>query len=456
MASISKGIGYIRLSLDLFLIYFSFIIAAYLSEKSIPIFQWYLPVLLITAWYFSSRMSNLYDEFRTSRFIDEFILLIPNILLQLFAIVFVFFTLNQRLRLLAFAYPGILLIGMTLSKYGIKKYFQTLRRKGKNTKNILIVGTDTLAQEFWEVINNNSLFGYRLAGFIGDTKPAQLNGLYKGKISDIDAILKRSKIEEIIVAVPNFSPVNLEYIIRIADKYAVRTRFIPDFFRQNSKRFHLEMFGEYPMVTVHREPLEQYYTQIMKRIFDIIFSLLVILLIFSWLFPIIALLIKLNSKGPVFYMQERWGKGGKVFKCFKFRSMYVQKDELKFQQAGKNDPRITQVGKWLRKTNFDEMPQFFNVLIGDMAVVGPRPHAARHNEAIKNEIDSYLLRHWVKPGITGWAQINGYRGETKDNALMQKRVEFDIHYIENWTFWMDIKIVMITIYNTAKGDIMAY
>ena len=458
MTSISKGIGYFRLLSDLFFVYFSFFLAAFLSHRDIQIIDWYLSLLLAITWYFSSRMTNLYDEFRTSKFIDEFLLLFPNIILQFIVVVLVFFTLNDQLfqRQLSFIYPIVLFFFLTTTKYAAKKYLQYVRSKGRNIKKILIVGTNKLAQKFWEIIKHNTIFGYQLEGFIDEKKPAHLNGLYKGKLEDIDAILSRTKIEEIIIAVPEFSSANLEYVIRVADKYAVRTRFIPDYFRFNSNRFQLEMFGDYPLVTVRREPLEQYYAQIMKRVFDIVFSILVIILIFSWLFPIVALLIKLDSKGPVFYKQERWGKGNKVFQCFKFRSMYVQNDERKFKQAGIDDPRITKVGKWLRKTNLDEMPQFFNVLLGDMAVVGPRPHAALHNEEAKKEIEAYLVRHWVKPGITGWAQVNGYRGETKNNTLMQKRVEFDIHYIENWTFWFDIEIVLMTIYNTIKGDMMAY
>ena len=196
------------------------------------------------------------------------------------------------------------------------------------------------------------------------------------------------------------------------------------------------------------------------HIFDIIFTLILFVFVFSWLFPIIALAIKLDSSGPVFYIQERWGKNGVPFKCIKFRSMVhhasTVRDDGKFNQTVKYDSRITRVGAFIRKTNFDELPQFFNVLWGNMSVIGPRPHAVQHSIESKMQIDNYLLRHLVKPGITGWAQVNGYRGETSDIFMMQKRVEFDIWYIENWSPWLDLKVIIMTLYSMIKGDLMAF
>ena len=182
--------------------------------------------------------------------------------------------------------------------------------------------------------------------------------------------------------------------------------------------------------------------------------------IFSWLFPIISLLIKFSSKGPIFFKQQRWGLNNKLITCYKFRSMVVSSNDLdengKYMQATKNDPRVTKIGKFLRKSNLDELPQFFNVLLGAMSVVGPRPHPVPLNMISKNSVENYMMRHWVKPGITGWAQVNGYRGETSKPYLMKKRVEFDLWYIENWTLWSDLQIIVQTLVNMVKGEKNAF
>jgi putative colanic acid biosynthesis UDP-glucose lipid carrier transferase len=176
--------------------------------------------------------------------------------------------------------------------------------------------------------------------------------------------------------------------------------------------------------------------------------------------PIISLIIKMTSKGPVFFKQERWGLNNKPIICYKFRSMVVSSVDVdeagNYQQARKNDPRVTRIGAFLRKTNLDELPQFFNVFLGSMSVVGPRPHPVPLNIQSKDSVENYMMRHWVKPGITGWAQVNGYRGETKKPYLMQKRVEFDVWYIENWTFWLDLQIILQTLVNMVKTEENAY
>jgi putative colanic acid biosynthesis UDP-glucose lipid carrier transferase len=237
-------------------------------------------------------------------------------------------------------------------------------------------------------------------------------------------------------------------------------RVIPDFNRFGSRRLQINQIGTLPIISLRSLPLEKLDLRFIKRSFDIVFSLLIILTVFSWLFPIVALLIKLESKGPVFFVQDRWGLNNKLIRCFKFRTMLVSSKDVdengQYLQAKKNDPRITKIGAFLRRTNIDELPQFFNVLFGSMSIVGPRPHPVPLNIQSKQQVDNYLLRHWVKPGITGWAQVNGYRGETAKPYLMQKRVEFDVWYIENWTFWLDQQIILQTIVNMVKGEKNAY
>jgi putative colanic acid biosynthesis UDP-glucose lipid carrier transferase len=217
------------------------------------------------------------------------------------------------------------------------------------------------------------------------------------------------------------------------------------------KGTQIEQLDYLPILRRKKEPLCQLKNRLLKRAFDIIFSLLVILLIFPWLFPIIALLIKLESRGPVLFTQVRSGYWNKPFNCFKFRSMKLNNNSDE-KQAVKNDSRITKIGAILRKTNLDEIPQFFNVLWGDMSIVGPRPHMLKHTEDYSKLIDTYMIRHEVKPGITGWAQVSGWRGPTEEVYKMEKRVEYDVHYIENWSFWFDCKCIFLTVVNVFKGE----
>ena len=210
-----------------------------------------------------------------------------------------------------------------------------------------------------------------------------------------------------------------------------------------------------PIITLRDEPLTDFVNRVIKRIFDILFSLFVILFILSWLFPIIAIIIKLNSKGPVLFKQKRSGIDNKEFICYKFRSMTVNRDSDS-KQATMNDTRVTRIGKFLRKTSLDEFPQFINVLIGDMSIVGPRPHMIKHTNEYSALIQKYMVRQLVKPGITGAAQVRGFRGETKSLKDMEGRIRLDVWYIENWSFWLDINIIFKTIWNSLKGDDKAF
>ncbi|MBK7944199.1 MAG: exopolysaccharide biosynthesis polyprenyl glycosylphosphotransferase [Flavobacteriales bacterium] len=221
------------------------------------------------------------------------------------------------------------------------------------------------------------------------------------------------------------------------------------------KTSDLEFLGGVPVSKLRKKPLDRQLNRRMKRAFDIVFSSAVILFIFTWLFPLLALAVKLSSRGPVFFKQKRLGRDNKEFTCWKFRSMRMNK-EADVKQATKNDPRVTAVGRFLRKSNLDEMPQFWNVLLGHMSVVGPRPHPIRLNEQYRDIIDKYMVRHFVRPGITGWAQVNGFRGETSTPDLMERRVEMDIWYLENWSFWLDLKVVVKTVTNMLGKEKMAY
>lgn len=245
-------------------------------------------------------------------------------------------------------------------------------------------------------------------------------------------------------------------LMKQADQACVRFRLIPDLSFFINGAFHIDYIKDIPVLSVRKEQLlDDHGLQMRKRAFDVVVSLLVIILILSWLVPLLALLIWIESPGPVFFTQKRSGKNNKPFTCFKFRSMKINR-EANSKQATRNDSRITRVGKFMRKTNLDEFPQFFNVLLGEMSIVGPRPHMLKHTDDYSKKIDQYMIRQFLKPGITGWAQVNGYRGETTTLEQMEGRVMHDLWYLENWGLWLDLRIVFLTIYTTIRGDHNAF
>jgi len=418
-------------------------------------------LILCSAWYISSRNTELYDDFRTNRYISEFITLIPNLLFQILTLICLqYITKNELLtRRESVIYIALLSMLMIIGKYLFKQYKLAKWSKGKDTRNILIVGNGEYARELHGLISGGKQFGYKLVGIINETPPKYVHEGYLGGLHKTEEVIVENEVDEMIICSSDANQATLTNLLDVSDKYAVKVRIIPEYFKFNSSRFKMDMFGTLPMVTVREVPLEQYASSLIKRGFDLSFSFLLFVFIFSWLFPLIALAIRLDSRGPVFFLQERWGKGGKVFKCYKFRTMRHKSSTVKggtFYQTVKDDPRITRVGRFLRKSNLDELPQIINVLLGEMSLVGPRPHAVRHSIETREKIPNYLLRHLVKPGITGWAQANGYRGETTNDFLMEKRVELDIWYVENWNFWLDVRIVLMTAYNMVKGDKNAY
>lgn len=249
---------------------------------------------------------------------------------------------------------------------------------------------------------------------------------------------------------------NINPLVQEADKQLLRLKFIPDMQGILTASYSMSYLGgEFPIITIRNEPLEFMPNRFKKRAFDIIFSLAVLIFVLSWLYPIIAILIKLESRGPILFKQRRSGRNDVPFICYKFRSMKINENSH-LTQATRSDQRITRIGRFLRKTSLDEMPQFFNVIQGHMSVVGPRPHMLKHTEEYRAIIDKFMVRHFSKPGITGWAQVNGFRGETKETQDMEFRIEHDIHYVENWSLMWDVKIIFLTIINVARGEDNAF
>jgi putative colanic acid biosynthesis UDP-glucose lipid carrier transferase len=264
----------------------------------------------------------------------------------------------------------------------------------------------------------------------------------------------KENIDEIYFALAPGNDELLKQISKFADDNFIYLRITPDLGEAVTDKYNVFMLDSIPVITTRKEPLGVALNAGLKRLFDIAFSLLVILLIFPIIVPIIAIAIRLDSPGPIIFKQLRQGKKNKLFECYKFRTMYTH--NVSERQATKDDPRVTRVGRFLRKSNLDEIPQFVNVLMGNMSVVGPRPHISSQHNQYSKTIEKYKVRHFVMPGITGYAQVNGFRGETKEIGLMEKRVEYDVNYMENWSLSLDIKIIFLTVWNMISGEKSAY
>lgn len=341
---------------------------------------------------------------------------------------------------------------IVLIKYLLFYYLKKYRIvTGSNFRNAIIIGYTQEAKNLKELFEKRNDFGYRFFGYFSDKKT---NENIKGKVSDIKAFVLENKIDEIYCSLNEISNEQLKDLVEFADENNKSIKFIPDSNQLFSKNLKIDYYEMFPVLSLQRTMLHEPVTKTFKRTFDIFFSLFVIICILSWLAPLLAILIKLESKGPVFFRQGRPGLDEEEFYCYKFRSMQINKTTEK--EASKNDPRVTKVGRFMRKTSLDELPQFFNVLFGDMSVVGPRPHLWSQNKTYGNRIKKYMVRHYVKPGITGLAQVRGFRGEIETEEDMINRIKFDVFYIENWSFAMDIKIIVQTVVNIFKGEEKAY
>jgi len=347
-----------------------------------------------------------------------------------------------------------------LSKYAFRKKIHAALIKGNYYDNVLLIGSNNAARNFIETVQKYYYYGYKCIGYIEESpKLGQLSNYY-GSIDILDNILKANNIDEVFIALPTQESEKIQQCISICDANRIKVRILPDLTDYTSSSIYINNIGMLPVVNIGNLPLDKAENRLLKRGFDIVFASLFFLIIGIWLFPLIAFLIKITSKGPIFFKQERWCHNNKMIVCYKFRSMIKDSkdvdDDGNYNQAFKDDPRITKIGSLLRKTNLDELPQFWNVLIGNMSVVGPRPHPTPLNLASMQTVDNYMLRHLVIPGISGLAQVNGCRGETKTTEEMQRRINFDLYYIHRWSFWLDIQIIIQTVVNIFRGDQNAY
>ncbi len=337
-------------------------------------------------------------------------------------------------------------------KYFMFFYLKKYRILTKNNfRNAVIIGYTPEAIRLKEVFDNRQDYGYRFQGYFSDKKQ---NPEVLGKVEDLKNFVIENRTDEIYCSLNEISNEKLKDLVDFADENSKTIKFIPDTKEIYSKNLKIDYYELFPVLSLQKTELHNPLIKGIKRAFDIIFSLLVIILLLSWLIPILAILIKLESKGPVFFKQGRPGLDEEEFFCYKFRSMQV--NGFTEKEASKNDPRVTKMGKFMRKTSIDELPQFFNVLLGDMSVVGPRPHLWSQNKAYATRIKKYMVRHYVKPGVTGLAQVKGFRGEIETDDDMINRIKFDVFYIENWSILMDVKIIIQTVVNIFKGEDKAY
>ncbi|MFB9076911.1 undecaprenyl-phosphate glucose phosphotransferase [Flavobacterium procerum] len=373
-------------------------------------------------------------------------------------ILFVAFLKYEDISRLALLYFYVFfLFFLVISRYAFMKVLKIIRAKGYNFKKIIIVGANETGEKMRKILDKDLTYGYKFLGFFDeiiaehDTKIS-----IRGGFDDVQEFIVKEKVDELYVALHIDKVEIINNLIKVCEQNMVRIKFIPDFqLYTKSNKVEVAFYENTPVLMLRAEPLEIAVNRIIKKIFDVCFSLLVILLIFPWLLPIVMIFIKLESPGPIFFKQIRSGRDNESFICLKFRSMYVN-DQAHNKQAGKGDLRVTKFGSFMRKTSIDELPQFFNVFFGSMSVVGPRPHMINLAKEYGELIDNYSVRHYAKPGITGWAQVNGYRGETKKLIDMENRVECDIWYIENWSLLLDIKIIVRTLINIVRGDDNAY
>lgn len=408
----------------------------------------YFYLYLAFSWIVISITTKFYQVYRFTKLIQ----IAQKTIKQYFLFALNIFALNGLFSLTKeYDVVGYYLLGtvivIVLAKYLIFWLLKLFRKYYKgNIRRIVIVGHDDLTANFIKFVTENDDYGYKLFGSFSlvDTSP-----------EDVIAFCIENDIDEIYLSLEKANTKQVSVFIDYVDNNLKLLKFLPSQKDLLSANLKVDYYGVIPVMASRTTPLNDPLNYFIKRVFDIIFSSLVIILIMSWLTPLIAILIRLESKGPIFFKQKRNGLDYEEFNCYKFRSMFVN-ENADIDEAVKNDPRITKVGAFLRKTSIDEMPQFFNVFVGSMSVVGPRPHMLNFTEKYAVKVNKFKARHFIKPGITGMAQTHGYRGEIENDTDIINRIKYDIFYMESWSLLLDLKIIYLTIKNAIKGEKKAY
>lgn len=427
--------------------------------KALDNFQHYIIIYNII-WLFSTSMFGMYTEDTIQR--SDFIYRATWKSLVLYFLLIVFYinfskdlVFPRNLLVYYFISLSVLFIFSRFIGTGVEII---LKRNFKIKKPVAIIGNNETGLRLAHYFQTQNNFDF--TGFIGgsDADYTDYTGIISSSIATGLLSASEKGIEEIYVCISPASILKMGKLIKEAENQHLRIKLVPDIVNSFPYDYTTSYLNNFQILTPRQLPLDEVKHMFKKKLFDIIFSSLVVIFVFSWLFPILILVIKLTSRGPIFFIQDRVGRKNKIFKCLKFRTMLVVDKDTStgYQPIGKGDKRITKVGNFLRKTSMDELPQFINVLRGEMSVVGPRPHAIAFNDAYSTIVEEIKIRHIVKPGITGWAQVHGLRGDVEnaaENEIRTKnRINHDIWYIENWSLQLDVKIIFLTIWNIIKGQ----
>ncbi len=424
---------------------------------------WFIPELYFNinsilfynaAWLLSAYSIDYYPTSRKERFFTNFHK--PLQLYVLFSLAyFAWFSLSHK-PLNSLSYHSGVLLGLYSSLLGYRILFYyaraRYREEGGNAVKVVVIGRDRNLKKIRKVFDEPDL-GYRYLGYFDNAHSP--SPTYLGKVEEAFEYMRKRNVNEVFCTASKLNQAQLFNLIAFADNNLMKLKIIPDNKEIFTRAMRIELYDNIPVLNLREQPLDTPYARIVKRSFDVVFSSLVIVGILSWLTPLIYLLMQRDAPGPVFFKQKRHGVNKRVFWCYKFRSMITTEDADR-KMMTKNDTRVTRLGRILRRTSIDELPQFFNVFLGDMSVVGPRPHMELHTEQYQSSVDKYLVRHFVKPGITGLAQIRGYRGEIAEQSDIVNRTRLDVFYVEKWTLWLDIKIILKTVLNAVQGEEKAY
>lgn len=411
----------------------------------------YYAIFISFTWFIIAANLGFYEVYRYTKVIAILnCTLKQGILFALFCLVLEYFyseTANQK-RVVLFVLVSLsVVLSIKLFVYYFLRKFRVLF--GGNSRTVVLLGNEANTNPLKYFFTENPDYGYKLI------KVFTLEDRKKERIDECLSFALEAKMDEIYCSMADLSDSQISEIINFADNNLKTLKLIPGEKQILSRNSKFEYYDYIPVISLRNILQDETLNKVFKRVFDLIFSSIVILGLLSWLTPIMAIIIKLDTKGPLFFVQKRNGLNYKEFNCYKFRSMELN-DKADLDLASKNDVRITKVGKFIRKTSMDELPQFFNVLLGDMSVVGPRPHMVSVANLYASKVDKFMVRHFVKPGITGLAQTKGFRGEVETDEDIINRVKYDIFYMENWSILLDIKIILNTIYNMLKGDEKAY
>lgn len=433
-----------------------FIISSYLKFNSIHLSSNYL-ILLILSFIFMILLSMVFKfsqtvKFTFSKYLSNMFRVYIIFAFIIFAISFLYRSANYS-RLFITFYISLYFTFLLIFYFLFKLFLKSEILRGKKD-NIIIIGAGVLGKNLFKELHN-PIYNYNIFGFLDDKpKENNLSDYILGKIDALEKIINENHINEIFITIPLIKEDIVKKIIELSNHYGIKIKIIPNYYQLYNKNVSMTHCGDLPIISIKEIPLENILNRIIKRTFDILFSLVVLFFGFP-IYILIAIIIKIDSKGPVLFNPVKIGYNRKKFKMFKYRTMVITPPEIHNNLSTiRNDPRITRFGSFIRKHNIDELPQFFNVLKGEMSVVGPRPHRVSLDKEFQNTVDNYMLRHFIKPGITGWAQANGWRGPTDTKERMQKRVDYDLWYMDNWSFWLDMKIIFLTLFGKeVKNDV---